>query len=90
MSAIRFAQSLVKKVRAMSEIKLTRDIPKPGSRRGRLRAAERASPVSRENEEQRLVESYLKRLDDSTLDRLGYSAEQIDRLRRGRSVRLSA
>lgn len=74
----------------MSEFKLFRDMSKPDSGRGRLRAAERASPVSREDEEQHIVDTYLKRLDDSTLDRLGYSAEQIDRLRHGKSVRLSA
>jgi len=50
----------------------------------------KASPVSRDDEEQQIMDSYLKRLDDSTLDRLGYSAEQIDRLRHGKSTRQSA
>lgn len=57
---------------------------------GLFKRAPKASPVSREDEEQQIMDSYLKRLDDSTLDRLGYSAEQIDRLRHGKSVRLSA
>ncbi len=50
----------------------------------------KASLVSREDEEQQIMDSYLKRLDDSTLNRLGYSAEQIDRLRHGKSARQSA
>jgi len=57
---------------------------------GVFKRVPKASPVSREDEEQQIMDSYLKRLDDSTLDRLGYSAEQIDRLRHGKSVRLSA
>jgi len=74
----------------MSEIKLSRDILKRGFGRGLFRAAKKASPVSREDEEQHIVDRYLKRLDDNTLDRMGYSAEQIERLRGGRSARLSA
>lgn len=74
----------------MSEIKLSRHVLKPRPA-GRLFArGTKASPGSREDDEQRLIDSYLKQLDDSTLDRLGYSAEQIERLRHGKSVRLSA
>ncbi len=54
-----------------------------------FKRAPRAS-VSREDDEQRIVDSYLRGLSDETLDRLGYSAEQIDRLRHGKSVRPSA
>jgi len=50
----------------------------------------KASPASREDEEQQIVDSYLRGLDNETLDRIGYSVEQIDRLRHGKSVRLSA
>lgn len=71
----------------MSEIKVSQHLPKLS---GMLRRAPKASPASREDEEQRIVDSYLRGLDDNTLDRLGYSAEQIDRLRHGKSVRLSA
>ncbi len=46
--------------------------------------------VSREDEEQRIVDGYLRGLDDETLDRIGYSAEQIGRLRQRKSVRLGA
>jgi len=71
----------------MSEIRVSKDLLKLS---GLFKRVNRASLSSREDEEQRIMDSYLKRLDDSTLDRLGYSAEQIDRLRHGKSVRLSA
>lgn len=71
----------------MSEIKVPGNFLRLS---GLFKRAPKASPVSREDEEQQIMDSYLKRLDDSTLDRLGYSAEQIDRLRHGKSVRLSA
>jgi hypothetical protein len=74
----------------MSEIRVPRNRLKVLPRLGLSLRAQKASPVSREDEEQRIVDSYLKRLDDGTLDRLGYSAEQIDRLRHGKSARLSA
>jgi hypothetical protein len=71
----------------MSEIK----VPRRTLRLSELfKRVPKASPVSREDEEQQIMDSYLKRLDDSTLDRLGYSAEQIDRLRHGKSTRQSA
>jgi len=74
----------------MSEIKVPRNRLKALPRLGLSVRTPKASPVSREDEEQRIVDSYLKRLDDRTLDRLGYSAEQIERLRHGKSARLSA
>jgi len=73
----------------MSEIRIPRNRPKVLPRLGLSLRAPKASPVSREDEEQRIVDSYLKRLDDRTLDRLGYSAEQIDRLRHGKSARVT-
>ncbi len=70
----------------MSEIR----VPRNGLRLSELlKRVPKASPVSREDEEQQIVDSYLRGLDESTLDRIGYSAEQIDRLRHGKSVRLS-
>jgi len=73
----------------MSEIRVPRHRLGPKLGFGLFTRSHKASLVSREDEEQRIVDSYLKRLDDSTLDRLGYSAEQIDRLRHGKSARLS-
>jgi hypothetical protein len=84
---VRFGESVVKRASAMSEIKVPVNFLRLS---GLFKRAPKASPVSREDEEQQIMDSYLKRLDDSTLDRLGYSAEQIDRLRHGKSVRLSA
>ena len=74
----------------MSEIKLSSDLLNLKAVRGKFWRDAKASPASREDEEQHIVDSYLKRLDDSTLDRLGYSAEQIERLRHGKSTRQSA
>jgi len=74
----------------MSEIKLSRNGLRLRSGLGPFRRDAKASLSSREDEEQRLLDSYLQGLDNKTLDRLGYSAEQIDRLRHGKSARLSA
>ena len=57
---------------------------------GFFKRVQKASLTSREDEEQRIVDSYLRGLDNETLDRIGYSSEQIDRLRHGKSVRQSA
>jgi len=84
---IRFGKLMVRRASVMSEIRV------PGNR---LRLSElfkrapKASLVSREDEEQHIVDGYLRGLNNETLDRIGYSAEQIDRLRHGKSVRLSA
>jgi hypothetical protein len=84
--SIPFGESVVREGSAMSEIKV------PGNflRLSELFKRAPKASVSREDEEQRIVDSYLRGLSDETLDRLGYSAEQIDRLRHGKSVRLSA
>ncbi len=71
----------------MSEIKVPAKVLRLS---GLFKRVPKASPISREDEEQRIVDSYLRGLDDETLDRIGYSPEQIDRLRHGKSVRLSA
>jgi hypothetical protein len=71
----------------MSEIKVSRHTLRLSDV---FKRVPKASLASRENEEQQIMDSYLKRLDDSTLDRLGYSVEQIDRLRHGKSTRQSA
>lgn len=73
----------------MSEIRIPRNRPKRQSGLGLFMRAPKASPASREDEVQQIVDGYLKGLDDSTLHRIGYSAEQIDRLRHGKSVRLT-
>jgi hypothetical protein len=87
MRPVRFGELMEKRASVMSEIRVA-------GNRLRLsdifKRAPKASPVSREDEEQRIVDSYLRGLDNETLDRIGYSAEQIDRLRHGKSVRLSA
>ncbi len=71
----------------MSEIRVSKDLLKLS---GLFKRVNRASLSSREDEEQQIVDSYLRGLDNETLDRIGYSAEQIHRLRHGKSVRLSA
>jgi len=70
----------------MNEIKA----PVSGLRLSALLKRQPKASVSREDEEQRIVDGYLRGLDDETLDRIGYSAEQIGRLRQRKSVRLGA
>lgn len=84
--SIPFGESVVQEGSAMSDIKVPGNLLRLSEFFNR---APKAS-VSRDDEEQRIVDSYLRGLSDETLDRLGYSAEQIDRLRHGKSVRLSA